>query len=191
MHYTRSMKLIIGLGNPGTRYNGTRHNTGFEVIDRIVVDYGEKWQTKTKFQADIAEGVMDSRPVLFAKPQTFYNDSGLSVRKITDFYKIAPGDIIVIHDELAIPFGAIRTRLGGADAGNNGIKSISSHIGEHYARVRIGIYNEHRERQDDADFVLSRFSSDEAAHFPKIVETTEHILADFVSDILKPTSYQI
>jgi peptidyl-tRNA hydrolase, PTH1 family len=185
------MKLIIGLGNPGSQYTDTRHNIGFTVLDSIVQAYDETWQAKSRFQAVVAEGVIDARPVLFVKPQTFYNDTGLSVRKIMDFYKIPVGDIIVIHDELAIPFGAIRTRLSGADAGNNGIKSISSHIGDHYARVRIGIYNELRDRQDDADFVLSRFNATEATHMPRIVEKTEHILADFVSDIFKPTSYQI
>lgn len=185
------MKLIVGLGNPGSQYAHTRHNTGFAIVDEIVSEYGESWQEKSKFKGHITELTFDSRPVLFLKPQTFYNDSGESVRAVKDFYKIANQDILVIHDELALPFGSIRTRIGGSDAGNNGIKSINAHIGEDYARIRIGVYNELRERQDDADFVLSKFSKSEGEVFPKIIDRTQKILADFASDIFEPTSYQI
>lgn len=185
------MKLIVGLGNPGAQYTNTRHNTGFAVVDQIVSDYGGTWQEKNKFKGQIIELTYDARPVLFLKPQTFYNDTGQSVRAVKDFYKIDNKDVLVIHDELALPFGSLRTRIGGSDAGNNGIKSINTHTGEDYARIRIGVYNELRERQDDADFVLSKFNKTESESFPKIIETTRKILAEFVSDIFEPTSYQI
>lgn len=185
------MKLIIGLGNPGVEYTNTRHNTGFAIVDHIVSEYGETWQNKSKFKAHIAELTFDARPVLFLKPQTFYNDSGESVRAIKDFYKISNKDTLIIHDELALPFGSIRTRIGGSDAGNNGVKSINAHIGEDYARIRVGVYNELRDRQDDADFVLSKFTKAESETFPKLIETTQKILAEFASDIFLPTSYNV
>ena len=183
------MKLIIGLGNPGTEYINTRHNTGFAVVDDIISEFGETWQDKTKFKAQIAELTIGTNSVLFVKPQTFYNDAGQSVRAIKDFYKIPNHDILVIHDELALPFGSIRTRIGGSDAGNNGIKSINAHIGEDYARIRVGIYNELRERQDDADFVLSKFNKKEIEAFLKINEYTQKILAGFASGIFESSSY--
>lgn len=191
MIYTNDMKLIVGLGNPEIKYTHTRHNTGFAIVDHIVNEYGGKWQEKTKFQAHIVELTLESRSVLLVKPQTFYNDSGQSVRAIKDFYKIPLNDILVIHDELALPFGTIRIRLGGSDAGNNGIKSINSHIGEEYTRIRIGIANDIYNRQDDINFVLSKFKKTESEIFPKIIDTTQKILADFVSDIIVPTSYNI
>jgi peptidyl-tRNA hydrolase, PTH1 family len=185
------MKLIVGLGNPGNQYVGTRHNTGFAIVDHIVSEYGEAWQDKSKFKGLLTELTFDSRPVFFLKPQTFYNDSGQSVRAVKDFYKIANKDILVIHDELVLPFGSLRTRVGGSDAGNNGIKSINTYIGEDYARIRVGIYNELRERQDDADFVLSKFSKKESETFQKVIDTTQKILAEFASDIFESTSYNL
>lgn len=155
------MKLLIGLGNIGHQYQLTRHNIGFFVIDDLAQAMNVQFAEKSKFRCDIAEGSMNGEKVLLIKPTTFYNESGQAVRAVIDFYKIDTSDVLAIHDELALPFGLIRARIGGSDAGNNGIKSISAHIGDDYARIRIGIDNDLRGRMQDADFVLSKFSEDE------------------------------
>ncbi len=155
------MKLIIGLGNPGGDYQRTRHNIGFMVLDEFARLHGASFLPKSKFKAELAETTINGEKVLLAKPTTFYNSSGEAVRAIMDFYKITPADVLVIHDELALPFGTLRARSAGSDAGNNGIKNISGHVGENYARLRVGTWNERRDQLDDAVFVLSPLSRDE------------------------------
>ena len=113
------MKLIIGLGNPDKKYENTRHNTGFIAVDRLA---GE-WQEKPKFHGQVSERDIDGEKVIFYKPSTYYNDRGIGVRSVRDFYKLENDDILVIHDELALPFGTVRSRVGGSDAGNNGVKA--------------------------------------------------------------------
>lgn len=183
------MKLIIGLGNPEPRFKNTRHNVGFRILDEYAKEKGTEFQQKDKFRALIAETIIDGEKVLLAKPTTYYNLVGESARLITDFYKIAPEDTLVIHDELALPFGTIRTRLGGSDAGNNGIKSISQHLGDKTARIRIGVYNELRDRIDDADFVLSNFTSQEAESLGKLTKKVCTIVDDFVDESFQVTSH--
>jgi peptidyl-tRNA hydrolase, PTH1 family len=115
------------------------------------------------------------------KPTTYYNMSGEAARAVLDFYKLsAERDVLVLHDELALPFGTLRTRLSGSDAGNNGIKSIITHLGIHFARVRIGIANDIANSQDAVDFVLSRFSNTEQAHMGVLAEHILHFIEDFV-----------
>lgn len=191
MIYTGDMKLIVGLGNPEARYANTRHNTGFTVVETLVHQYDGQWQTKTKLMSSLSEVVVANQPVLFLKSSLYYNESGQSVRAVKDFYKIDTANILVIHDELALPFGTIRTRLGGSDAGNNGIKSINSHIGIDYARIRVGIQNEHSGMQDDSHFVLGKFTKTELDTFSHITTQCNHIVQEFASDIFTPTSYTI
>ena len=156
------MKLIVAQGNPGPEYAATRHNVGFIVLEAYARKHSATFQAKDKFKAELAEFSEDSEKALLAKPQTFYNLTGESVRALVDFYKLNPEqDVLIIHDELALPFGTIRTRHSGSDAGNNGIKSINQHVGSDTSRIRIGIANELRERMDDASFVLSKFNTDE------------------------------
>jgi PTH1 family peptidyl-tRNA hydrolase len=132
------MKLWVGLGNPGAKYAGNRHNIGFMALDRIAADHGfTPW--KTKFQAEISEGRLGPDKVLLLKPQTFMNLSGQSVRAALDFLKLAPADITVFHDELDLAPGKCRLKSGGGHAGHNGLRSIHQHIGEAYDRVRLGI----------------------------------------------------
>ena len=185
------MKLIFALGNPGSEYAGTRHNTGFMAIDSIAKEHGASFTEKAKFHAYIAELSVAGDKVLLVKPTTFYNEVGVSARALIDFYKLtAAEDVLVIHDDLALPFGTIRTRKKGSDAGNNGIKSLNALIGPEYARLRTGIYStEHK--GNDADFVLSRFTSDEAkllkeAIIPKLHELT----IDFLAGKLEDTSHK-
>ncbi|PLS80807.1 aminoacyl-tRNA hydrolase [Candidatus Saccharibacteria bacterium] len=176
------MKLIVGLGNIGSQYDGTRHNIGFAMCDTIITDQGYQFRDSPKHHCQLAEVVVGETKVLFVKPTTFYNESGRAVRSLLDFYKLEPRDVLVIHDELALPFGTLRSRIGGSHAGNNGIKSVIAHIGADFARIRIGILNEQRERMDDADFVLSRFNSLERAEWATITSEVKTEVMKFITD---------
>lgn len=156
------MKIIFAQGNPGKQYERTRHNTGFMVLDAFAISHASKWKLNNKFKADLAELAVGDEKVLLVKPRSFYNDTGTIASRILDFYKLsAAEDLLVIHDDLSLPFGTIRRREKGSDAGNNGIKSLNAHLGEKYRRLRIGIWNQKRVLMDDADFVLSDFTAEE------------------------------
>ncbi|MGR3760292.1 aminoacyl-tRNA hydrolase [Roseobacteraceae bacterium NS-SX3] len=132
------MKLFVGLGNPGSKYANNRHNIGFMALDRIAGDHGfSPW--KSKFQGEISEGALGGSKVLLLKPQTFMNRSGQSVGEAMRFYKLTPADVTVFHDELDLAPGKCRVKQGGGHAGHNGLRSIHSHIGADYGRVRLGI----------------------------------------------------
>ncbi|WP_291734208.1 aminoacyl-tRNA hydrolase [Leisingera sp. F5] len=132
------MKLFVGLGNPGPKYERNRHNIGFMALDRIARDHGfSPW--KAKFQAMICEGNLGGEKVLLLKPQTFMNLSGQSVGEAMRFYKLTSADVVVLHDELDLAPGKARIKQGGGHAGHNGLRSIHSHVGADYARVRLGI----------------------------------------------------
>ncbi len=185
------MKLILAQGNPGAEYEKTRHNVGFLAIDSYAKEKGVEYQQKPKFFADIAE-LTDGEKVLLVKPLTYYNDTGKAARTLADFYKVEPHDILVIHDELALPFGTLRTREKGSDAGNNGIKSLNAHLGEHYARIRVGTSNELADKMTPFDFVLSKFSSEELEKlqsdiFPKIND----LIDDFIAGTHVSTSHKL
>ena len=184
------MKLIFALGNPGIEYVGTRHNTGFMAINVFAYKQGLIFGEKTKFNAYIAEFSFKGEKVLLVKPTTFYNEVGISARALIDFYKLPPTeDMLVIHDDLALPFGTIRVRKKGSDAGNNGIKSLNAHIGPEYARLRVGIALPER-TSDDASFVLSRFNSNEAKALKEETIPKIHDLAEeFLSGKLQEASY--
>ncbi|MBC7868814.1 aminoacyl-tRNA hydrolase [Candidatus Saccharibacteria bacterium] len=157
------MKLILSQGNPGIKYSRTRHNVGFYIIDQFAAGHNLVWSEKSKFNALMAETVIEDEKILLVKPTTYYNETGISARKLIDFYTLdLKKDLLVIHDDLALPFGAIRTRKQGSDAGNNGVKSLNNHLGPDYHRIRIGINSELRDRMDDAEFVLSRFNKEES-----------------------------
>jgi peptidyl-tRNA hydrolase, PTH1 family len=176
------MKLLIGLGNIGSRYDGTRHNTGFAILETLAAGHNLEWQAKDKFKAHIAEGMLHGEKVMLVKPTTYYNLAGEAVRAIKDFYKIENTDILIIHDELTLSYGTIRTRIGGSDAGNNGIKSIIAHIGEDIARVRVGVANDSLAQQDAADFVLGHFTQEEREQWPIILHTAITLINDFIDN---------
>lgn len=132
------MRLFVGLGNPGSQYAGNRHNIGFMALDHIASGHGfSPW--KSKFQGKIAEGRLGREKVILLKPETFMNRSGQSVRAAMDFYKLDPADITVFHDELDLAPGRLKCKTGGGHAGHNGLRSIHGHLGDTYARVRLGI----------------------------------------------------
>ena len=132
------MKLWVGLGNPGAKYAGNRHNIGFMAVDRIAADHGfSPW--KKAHQGLVSEGRLGPEKVVLLKPETFMNLSGQSVRAAVDFWKLTPADITVFHDELDLAPGKCRLKQGGGHAGHNGLRSIHAHLGEAYGRVRLGI----------------------------------------------------
>lgn len=188
--YTGSMKVIVGLGNPGQQYVGTRHNVGFAVLDSYARLQGWEFVNKTKFGAAVAEGMRGETKIMLIKPQKFYNLSGEVVRAITHYYNVAIEDILIVHDELALAAGTVRTRIGGSDAGNNGVKSISTHVGEHTARVRIGIRGERATVIDDASYVLSRFTEVESTQFADSLPTIHAHLDAFIEGTFTVTTHK-
>ncbi|MEI7539233.1 MAG: aminoacyl-tRNA hydrolase [Candidatus Saccharibacteria bacterium] len=187
------MKIIFAQGNPEPDYALSRHNVGFLVLNTMAEQLKAKWATKPKFHAIIAEIVIGDEKVLLVKPATYYNETGISIRKLVDFYKInQSSDLLVIHDDLALPFGTIRVRNQGSDAGNNGIKSINSHIEPNYTRVRIGILNESHSRINDASFVLSKFKANELDTLKEsVIPQTIELINKFYRDGLEPTSHKL
>lgn len=155
------MKLIVGLGNPGSKYARNRHNIGFMAVDRIAEDHGfGPW--RSKFQGSLSDGRLGGAKVALLKPETFMNLSGQSVGEAMRFFKLAPEDIYVIHDELDLAPGKCRVKQGGGHAGHNGLRSLHAHIGDSYNRVRLGIgHPGHKDRVPS--YVLHDFAkADEA-----------------------------
>jgi PTH1 family peptidyl-tRNA hydrolase len=132
------MRLFVGLGNPGARYARNRHNIGFMAVDEIARRHGfSPW--RRRFQGETSEGALGTERVILLKPMTYMNESGRAVQEAASFFKIAEGDVTVFHDELELPPGKVRVKIGGGIAGHNGLRSISAHIGNDYRRVRLGI----------------------------------------------------
>jgi len=150
------MKLFAGLGNPGAKYSGNRHNIGFMALDAIARAHGfGPW--RAKFQGELTEGTLGSEKVILLKPMTFMNLSGQSVGAALRFYKLDPADLVVFHDELDLAPGKLRLKQGGGHAGHNGLRSIHEHIGPDYGRLRLGIgHPGHKDRV--APYVLSDFA---------------------------------
>ncbi|WP_298838925.1 aminoacyl-tRNA hydrolase [uncultured Roseobacter sp.] len=150
------MKLIVGLGNPGPKYAGHRHNIGFMALDRIAADHGfGPW--KGKHQGSLSEGRFGSDRVMLLKPETFMNNSGQSVQAAMSFYKLQPDDVVVMHDEIDLAPGKVKHKVGGGHAGHNGLRSLHAHIGPAYARVRLGVgHPGHKDRVPG--YVLHDFS---------------------------------
>ena len=158
------MTLFVGLGNPGSKYEETRHNIGFKVIDALVDDFGARDISKTAFYGELYR----TASTLFLKPTTFMNLSGKSVLPVKQFFKIDIEDIVVIHDDIDLPFGAVRFKRGGGHGGHNGLKSIDTMIGKEYLRVRIGVGKPERKSQV-ADYVLQEFSPEEMTRLPELI----------------------
>lgn len=173
--------LIVGLGNLGKQYENTRHNIGFEVLDHFAkTNDFPGWIDKKDLKCYLSSTTIGDTKVIIIKPTTYMNLSGQAVQATAAFYKIDPEKILVIHDELDIPFGQIRTRVGGSAAGHNGIKSISQIIDEQYGRVRIGIGPKQPEQIDSADFVLGRFTKDQQAQMDNLLKESSAIVSEYV-----------
>lgn len=172
------MKLIIGLGNPGKKYENTRHNIGFMFIDMFCKDNGIRF--KEKFEALIGETNLHGEKVLLLKPQTFMNLSGKSVRKVIDFYKISVDDIFLIYDDLDLPFSKIKLKINSSAGGHNGVKDIINQLNtKNIFRLKYGILND--KKKDVKDFVLSPFSKEEL----KKINEDYYIIRDVIEEFIK------
>ena len=158
------MFLISGLGNPGDKYKYTRHNIGFLVIDEITKNLLSTNINNSNFHANVQKMSSD----LYIKPQTFMNASGESIISIAEYYNVPNNDIIIIHDDLDLPFGTVKYKIGGGHGGHNGLRSIDNHIGKDYIRIRIGI-GKPENKEDVANYVLSNFSKDELIKLDEII----------------------
>ena len=162
------IKLVIGLGNPGKKYEQTRHNIGFLVLDRLAQAYGAQMANHLKWRAHVAKA--PGSGAILMKPQTFMNESGQSVGAALRFYKGEPEQVLVVYDDVSLPFGSLRFRMAGSAGGHNGIKSIISHLGsDRFPRLKIGIGNE--TQNSLTGHVLGTFSIDEQNQFENTLAT--------------------
>jgi PTH1 family peptidyl-tRNA hydrolase len=173
--------LIIGLGNPGAKYEGTRHNVGFAVVDEFAKANGfPAWTNKKDAKAAVSVHNLGETRVILVKPQTYMNLSGQAAQAIQKFYQVYNPSTMAVYDELAIPFGQLRTRSGGSDAGHNGVKSLIQHLGEDFGRLRIGINNQHADKTDAEKFVLAKFTKEEQAEVDKIIKEANVMITEFI-----------
>jgi PTH1 family peptidyl-tRNA hydrolase len=170
------MNLVVGLGNPGTKYQNTRHNAGFMVVDRLISSTRARDISKKTFEGQLYK----SGNTLFLKPQTFMNLSGKSVRSVMQFYKIDLEDLIVIHDDIDLALGNIRFKRGGSSGGHNGLKSIDELVGRDYLRVRIGVGKPER-KSEVVSYVLAPFESDEEIVLQKVIDYIDSIFDKILS----------
>jgi PTH1 family peptidyl-tRNA hydrolase len=173
--------LIIGLGNPGKEYISTRHNIGFEVID----EFAKKndfpgWLNKKDLKAEISSANLGENRVILVKPAIFMNNSGEAAQEVQRFYRVYNQSTLAVYDELAMPFGSLRTRLGGSDAGHNGVKSLIQRIGDDFGRLRIGVGSEIAQKADAADFVLGKFTKKEQGSLPLIIREANALITEFI-----------
>jgi len=172
------MKLVVGLGNPGRKYKSTKHNIGFMCLDLYAKENNLKFKKEKKFSGE----ALKSANLVLLKPHTFMNNSGQSIRQVMDFYNIEVEDILIIHDDLDLPFGKIRLREKGSSGGHNGIKSIFSHLkSENFKRVKIGI--DKNPLYETTDYVLSSLSKQEKDLIEPIFTQVVNIINDFSNDV--------
>lgn len=193
------MKLIVGLGNPGEKYEKTKHNLGFVVVEQFLKDFESTrdtvWQDNKKFKSDIAE--IEWQPkhgslerIILSKPKTYMNNSGMAVVLISKFYKIPPEDILIIHDELDLPLGSMKIRLGGASAGHNGVASIIESLGtDKFWRIRLGIGIEKNIEKiakhtvkNTEDYVLSTFAGGEKGKVKNLVKNATAAIKEILEN---------
>ena len=175
-------QLIVGLGNPEAKYEKTRHNIGFELVDMLAESWHINWQKNRRFQGLFAEGTIpQGDKIRLLKPLTYMNRSGQSVRAVTDWYKLTPSSLLIIYDDMDLPLGKLRLRMSGSAGGHNGMKSIIAHLGQqNFPRLRIGI-GKSTAKQETVNHVLGKFSPTEA----KTIEQVLGLAADAVTVSLK------
>lgn len=180
--------LVIGLGNPGKEYTGSRHNIGFEILDEFAkTNDFPGWLAKKDLKSEISVQNLGQNRVILCKPTTFMNNSGEAAQAAQRFYRVYNQNTLAVNDELAIPFGQLRTRLGGSDAGHNGVKSLIQHIGDDFGRIRVGIGSETFTKSlsagrqaDAADFVLGKFTKKEQANLRLIIREANALITEFI-----------
>jgi peptidyl-tRNA hydrolase, PTH1 family len=174
-------KLVVGLGNPGKEYDGTRHNVGFEVVDAVAKEFGCSFRSKKwRFAAAVAEAARPTGKILLAKPQTFMNRSGIAVAALVNWLKIAPAELLVVVDDADLPLGELRLRAAGGSGGHNGLRSVLEALGgdEGFARLRIGIGRTAPVGADITNHVLGKFSrADRAAMDEAVAAAAKAVIA--------------
>jgi peptidyl-tRNA hydrolase, PTH1 family len=174
-------KLLIGLGNPEDRYQGTRHNIGFAVLDKFALDNDfPGWISKKDLAADLNTKTLGDTRVILCKPSTYMNESGNSAQAVQKYFRVYNTETLVVYDELALPFGQIRARTDGADAGHNGVKSLIAHLGNDFGRLRVGIASEHSEHVDASKFVLAKFNKEEKKDLRLIIAEASAMLTEYI-----------
>ena len=173
------MKAIVGLGNPGAQYKGTRHNVGFAVLDELAR------RASVEFESAPADALMarwrrTDEPVLLVKPLTYMNLSGQAVGEMSRYFKIEPVDLLIVVDEVQLPLGKLRARARGSAGGHNGLKSVIAHLGDNYGRLRLGV-GRGDSRRDLADHVLARFDKDEAADAERMISRAADAAETFIT----------
>lgn len=169
------MKLIVGLGNPGLKYEKTRHNLGFMVVDRFIQNKGLSW----RFNPDFMSHFVKEADLVIAKPTTYMNQSGIAISSICRFYRIDLKNLLAVHDDLDLPFGKIRLTFGGTSAGHHGIESIIENLGMEFARLRIGI-DRPPKNIDPEKYVLQKFQIGENKQLPKIIEKSVEAIKSYL-----------
>jgi PTH1 family peptidyl-tRNA hydrolase len=181
------MKIIVGLGNPGEKYENTRHNLGFLVLDHLLKHLGDSkidWDHSNKLKSDISTFTLKEEKVLLSKPQTYMNNSGMAVQLLKDFYKVEPEDLWIVYDELDLPLGSMKIRFGGAAAGHHGVESIMDAIGtDKFWRFRLGIGVTHNKSEvgrhdfkDAKEYVLDHFHSGEIGKTRELIKHASEAL---------------
>lgn len=184
-----SSKLIIGLGNPGTKYAHTRHNLGFLVLDEFAKERCVEFKNQVRFKGEVAKTEVNGHNVYLLKPQTFMNLSGLSVRKCIDFYKIKIKDILVVVDDVALEFEDTMIKPKGGSGGHNGLKNIESHIGKDYARLKMGIGQPGRMVLED--YVLEKFNTKEVSQLGHFLDKGVQAVEKWLEVGLEKTMNQV
>ncbi|HOR23379.1 aminoacyl-tRNA hydrolase [Candidatus Saccharibacteria bacterium] len=174
-------KLVVGLGNPEKKYEKTRHNFGFLAVEQYANNNNyDDWQEQTKFRALISENSFISTKVILVKPLTYMNLSGEAVQLIANYYKVNTPDILVVYDDLSLPFGHIRSRRGGQSGGHNGIKSLMNCLDNDFYRLKIGTKNSKLSNLDQSDFVLAKFTKAEESAIKAILSEVSEMINEFV-----------
>ncbi len=173
--------LVIGLGNPGNGYDDTRHNIGFKILDDFAIKNGfPGWIAKKDLKCQLTTANLGENRVILCKPQTFMNNSGEAAQAVQRFYRVYNQNTLVVYDELAVPFGSLRSRLGGSDAGHNGVKSLIQHIGVDFGRLRGGVGSDISGKAEAADFVLGKFTKKEQADLPSIIKEASAMITEYI-----------
>ena len=171
------MKLVVGLGNPGKQYAQTRQNLAWILLDSLAADNGATWEQHHKTKAEVCKINVGGTAVMLAKPQTFMNESGQAVSALLQFYKLSPADVIIVHDELDLPFGDVRISVNASAGGHNGVKSVISRMGtQDIVRLRLGIKNDRADQVPSEAFVLERFGFFERQKIKRFLETYSEAL---------------
>lgn len=176
----QAIRLIVGLGNPGDKYDKTRHNAGFWLVDELARRYNASLRAESKFSGEAAKAIIDGKDVWLLKPMTFMNRSGLSTHQLANFYKIPTEQVLVAHDELDIPAGDIRLKSGGGHGGHNGLRDLHAQIGKEYWRLRLGIGHP-GDKNKVSDYVLSRPSQADEIEIIRAIDKVADEIATIVS----------